>query len=178
MAIARVVNLMVPIAAGKITNILAGEDGPSYLPAAQILIYIALRLLQGSSGGLAALREYLWIPVSQYSYLELSVASFEHVHSLSLDFHLGKKTGEVLSALNKGSSINTFLGQVTFQFIPMVADLGVAIVFFFIEFDTYYALVVAVTAFAYMYITIRIASWRSPIRREMTNLERESEAVK
>ena len=178
MGLARAVNLMVPIVAGRITNILAGEDGPSYLPVTEIILYIVLRLIQGSSGILAALRDYLWIPVSQYSYLELSVASFEHVHGLSLDFHLGKKTGEVLSALNKGASINTFLGQVTFQFIPMVADLIVAITYLFVEFDTYYALVVAIVSFAYMYVTIRMAQWRSPIRREMTNLDRESEAVK
>lgn len=178
MGLARAVNIMVPIVAERVTNILAGEDGPSYLPVAEIILYIVLRLLQGSSGILAALRDYLWIPVSQYSYLELSVASFEHVHGLSLDFHLGKKTGEVLSALNKGASINTFLGQVTFQFIPMVADLAVAIAYLFIDFDTYYALVVAIVSFAYMYVTIRMAQWRSPIRREMTNLDRESEAVK
>lgn len=178
MALARAVNLMVPIIAGRITNILAGEDAPSYLPVAEICVYIALRLLQGNSGMIAALREYLWIPVSQYSYLELSVASFEHVHGLSLEFHLGKKTGEVLSALNKGASINTFLGQVTFQFIPMVADLAVAIAYLFVDFDIYYALVVAIVSFAYMYVTIRMAQWRSPIRRDMTNLDRESEAVK
>lgn len=178
MGLARVVNIMVPIVAERLTNILAGEDGPSYLPVMEIILYIVLRLLQGSSGILSALRDYLWIPVSQYSYLELSVASFEHVHGLSLDFHLGKKTGEVLSALNKGASINTFLGQVTFQFIPMVADLAVAITYLFIDFDTYYALVVAIVSFAYMYVTIRMAQWRSPIRREMTNLDRESEAVK
>lgn len=178
MALASGVNLLVPIAAGRIINALAAEKKTRYLPFGEILVFICLKVLQGSSGILSALREYLWIPVSQYSYLELSVASFEHVHGLSLDFHLGKKTGEVLSALNKGSSINTFLGQVTFQFFPMLADLSIAIGFFFFEFDTYYALTVAVTSFAYMYITMRMAAWRSPIRREMTNLDREAEGVK
>ena len=178
-ALTRVVNVLVPIEAGKITDILSGEDGPSNrIPWVQILLYVAFRLLQGNSGILAAIRDYLWIPVSQYSYRELSIASFEHVHSLSLDFHLGKKTGEVLSALNKGASINTFLGQVTFQFIPMIADLGVAIGYFLVEFDVYYSLVVALVAFTYVYITIRMAQWRGEIRREMVNMDRASEAVK
>jgi ABC-type transport system involved in Fe-S cluster assembly fused permease/ATPase subunit len=116
--------------------------------------------------------------VGQYSYRELSVAAFEHVHSLSLDFHLGKKTGEVLSALGKGSSINTFLEQVTFQVVPMLVDLAVAIGFFLVEFDAYYALVISVVTFWYIYLTIRMAQWRAEIRRDMVNADREEDAVK
>lgn len=86
-------------------------------------------------GVLGAMRSALWIPVGQYSYQSLSTSSFEHVHSLSLDFHLGKKTGEVLSALSKGNAINNFLETVTFQVVPMLVDLAVAIGYFFIKFD-------------------------------------------
>ncbi|KAL8686944.1 MAG: hypothetical protein Q9218_006748 [Villophora microphyllina] len=177
--LARVVNLLVPIQVGHITNILAGEEGQNIgIPWGQICLYILFRLLQGGNGLLGALRSTLWVPVSQYSYQELSTASFEHVHGLSLDFHLGKKTGEVLSALSKGSSINTFLEQVTFQVLPMLIDLGVAIGYFLIEFDAYYALVVAIVTFAYLYLTIRLAQWRAEIRREMVNYSRQEDAVK
>ncbi|KAH7406500.1 hypothetical protein DE146DRAFT_395126 [Phaeosphaeria sp. MPI-PUGE-AT-0046c] len=172
----RVVNLLVPEQLGHIVNRLANEESGS--PWTAIMIFIALRFLQGSNGVLGAMRSALWIPVSQYSYRELSVAAFEHVHSLSLDFHLGKKTGEVLSALGKGSSINTFLEQVTFQVVPMLIDLGIAIGYFLIRFDAYYALVIAVVTFWYIYLTIRMAQWRAEIRREMVNADREEDAVK
>ncbi|KAL8700256.1 MAG: hypothetical protein Q9201_005553 [Fulgogasparrea decipioides] len=176
---ARVVNLLVPIQVGRITDILSGDEGQNLgVPWGQICLYILYRLLQGSNGALGALRSTLWVPVSQYSYQELSTASFEHVHGLSLDFHLGKKTGEVLSALSKGSSINTFLEQVTFQVLPMLVDLGVAIGYFLVEFDAYYALVVTIVTFAYLYLTIRLAQWRAEIRREMVNSSRQEDAVK
>jgi ABC-type transport system involved in Fe-S cluster assembly fused permease/ATPase subunit len=110
--------------------------------------------------------------------MELSTAAFEHVHGLSLDFHLGKKTGEVLSALSKGSSINTFLEQVTFQVVPMLVDLVVAIVYFLIAFDAYYALTVGISTFGYLYVTIRMAQWRAEIRRQMVNASRQEDAVK
>jgi ABC-type transport system involved in Fe-S cluster assembly fused permease/ATPase subunit len=172
----RIVNVMVPDQAGKIVNRLGGEEPGS--PWTAIIIFIAFRFIQGNNGLLGACRSALWIPVGQYSYRELSVASFEHVHSLSLDFHLGKKTGEVLSALGKGSSINTFLEQVTFQVVPMLIDLAVAIGYFLIKFDAYYALVIAVVTFWYIYLTIRMAQWRAEIRREMVNADREEDAVK
>ena len=176
---ARVINVLVPNQVGVITDKLSGEDGDgSRVPWGGICLYIVYRLLQGNNGLLGALRGTLWIPISQYSYQELSTASFEHVHGLSLDFHLGKKTGEVLSALSKGNSINTFLEQVTFQVFPMLIDLAVAIGYFLIAFDAYYALVVAIVTFAYLYITIRLAQWRAQIRREMVNFSRQEDAVK
>ncbi|KAL9081245.1 MAG: hypothetical protein Q9157_000220 [Trypethelium eluteriae] len=174
----RGINVLVPYQVGVITDDLSGENGPVRMPWDAICLYILYRLLQGSNGLLGALRSTLWIPISQYSYRELSVAAFEHVHGLSLDFHLGKKTGEVLSALGKGNSINTFLEQVTFQVVPMLVDLGVAIAYFLIEFDAYYALVVAVVTFWYIYLTIRLAQWRAEIRRQMVNADREEDAVK
>lgn len=175
----RVVNVLVPYQVGVITNILSGETGPDWkTPWGAICLYIFYRLLQGGTGLLGALRSTLWIPIGQYSYKELSTASFEHVHSLSLDFHLGKKTGEVLSALSKGNSINTFLEQVTFQVVPMLIDLGVAFGYFLIAFDAYYALVVAIVTFCYLYITIRMAQWRAEIRRQMVNYSRQEDAVK
>ena len=175
----RVVNVLVPVEAGKITDVLASkEGGRPIIPWLDISLFILFRLLQGQSGVINSIRSVLWIPISQYSYRELSVAAFEHVHSLSLDFHLGKKTGEVLSALNKGSSINTFLEQVSFQVVPMLVDLVVAIGYFVYEFDIYYALIVALLSFSYMYLTIRLASWRADLKREVTNLNRNEEAVK
>ncbi|PVH90202.1 hypothetical protein DM02DRAFT_683772, partial [Periconia macrospinosa] len=172
----RVVNLMVPNQVGKIVNELADKKGGK--PWKAIIIFIFYRFVQGNNGLLGAIRSTLWIPVTQYSYRELSVAAFEHVHSLSLDFHLGKKTGEVLSALGKGNSINTFLEHVTFQIVPMLVDLAVAIGYFLIEFNAYYALAISIITFWYIYLTIRMAQRHAEIRREMVNADREEDAVK
>lgn len=178
----RGINVLVPYQAGKITDTLAGETGQKGsnrdVPWGQICLFILFRFMQGGSGLLGAARSTLWIPISQYSFRELSTASFEHVHGLSLDFHLGKKTGEVNSALSKGNSINTFLEQVTFQLGPMLVDLIVAFIYFLVKFDAYYALVIAIVTCVYIYATIRLAQWRVDVRREMTNFDRQMEAVK
>lgn len=175
----RVINVMVPYQAGKITNTLAHEQGVSQsVPWGQICFFILYRFMQGQSGLLNAARACLWVPVGQYSFKELSTASFEHVHSLSLDFHLGKKTGEVISALSKGNSINVFLEQLTFQLSPMLVDMAVAFGYFMIKFDAYYALVVAIVTCTYMYVTIRLAQWRVNVRRNMTNADRHMDAIK
>ncbi|KAK4937585.1 ATP-binding cassette-type vacuolar membrane transporter Hmt1 [Elasticomyces elasticus] len=175
----RVINVFVPIMVGRITDALSGDDEKGVrAPWVDIALYIMFRWLQGSQGILSAARSILWIPVEQYSYRAISTAAFEHVHGLSAEFHTGKRTGELISALNKGSAINSFLEMVTFQVGPMVFDLVVAVVYLTIKFDAYLGLVVAMTTFLYIYVTIRLASWRVALRRNYVTAEREMEAVK
>jgi ABC-type transport system involved in Fe-S cluster assembly fused permease/ATPase subunit len=173
----RAVNMAVPLQIGNVTNELSDKTAHG-MPWLGISLLIGFKFLQGTSGILGAVRSVLWIPISQYSYQALTTASFEHVHGLSLDFHLGKRTGEVLSALSKGNAINNFLEQATFQVLPMIFDLVVAVVYFGVAYDAYYALTVAIITFSYLYLTIRMARWRSEQRRQMTNLSREEDAVK
>ncbi|KAK5664304.1 hypothetical protein OQA88_522 [Cercophora sp. LCS_1] len=176
--IQRVVNMLVPHQLGVVTDELENAIPGQPTSWASIGLLIAYKLLQGPSGLLGCLRALLWIPVSQHTYRALTTAAFEHVHSLSLDFHLGKRTGEVLSALNKGASINQFLEQVTFQVVPMLVDLLVAIVFFYKVFGPKYSLFVSIITFYYLYLTIRMAATRADQRRDMVNADREEEAVK
>ncbi|KAL2144084.1 hypothetical protein VTI28DRAFT_9614 [Corynascus sepedonium] len=172
----RVVNILVPAQLGVLTNTFEEKNIDKVW--LELGLLILFKLLQGPSGLLGSIRSILWIPVSQHTYRALTTAAFEHVHSLSLDFHLGKRTGEVLSALNKGASINQFLEQVTFQVVPMLVDLLVAIVYFYVRFGSIYALFVSIITFYYLYLTIRMAATRADQRRDMVNADREEEAVK
>ena len=175
----RVINVFVPVMTGAITDALAGDDGKGVrVPWLYISLYVVFRWLQGSQGILGAARTIMWIPVEQYSYRAISTAAFEHVHGLSAEFHTGKRTGELISALNKGSAINSFLELVTFSVGPMIFDLVVAVVYLTIKFDIYLGLVVAITTVLYIYVTIRLASWRVKLRRDYVNADREMEAVK
>lgn len=174
----RFVNIAVPAQMGRVTDALEPKDGVFKMPWMQVGLLVLYKLLQGPSGLLGSLRSILWIPVSQHTYRALTTAAFEHVHSLSLDFHLGKRTGEVLSALNKGASINQFLEQTTFQVVPMLIDLFIAIIFFYVKFGPMYALFVSVITFYYLFLTIRMAATRADQRRDMVNADREEEAVK
>lgn len=173
----RINNVMVPNQVGVITTALANqhEAHAFYAPWSQIILYVFYRWLQT---GLSSLRSALWIPVSQYSRMELSTAAFEHVHNLGLDFHLKKNTGEVLSALNKSKSVTRLLEQILFELIPTLFDLIIAIGYFLAFFDAYYALVVGISSFNYIYVTIRVGLWRAKTRREMVNASHYEDAVK
>lgn len=148
------------------------------MPWKQIALYCLYRGLQGQQGVIGSIRAILWIPISQSLYRRLTSAAYEHILALSLDFHLSKRIGEVLSALNKGGALSTFLDGFAFQLFPMVFDLGIAAVYFFISFDAFYSIIIIGVMWSYVFATIYMAKYRGRARREMTNRNRDMEAAK
>ena len=170
----RVINILVPLQLGKVV----GSLGSGTIPIKQILIYTVFRALQGQQGVIASIRALLWIPIGQTTYRQLTESAFGHVLSLSLEFHLGKRLGEVMSALSKGSSINTFLDSLIFQLFPMVADIGIAAAYLLVTLDPFYSLIIIAMGWTYLFVTIYMAKYRGRARRDMVNKDREMDAVK
>lgn len=146
-----------------------------------ILIYVLLRFLQGggfgSMGILNNLRGFLWIWVQQYTTREIEVTLFQHLHGLSLRWHLGRKTGEVLRVMDRGTnSINNLLNYIIFNIIPTLADIVIAIVYFLTAFNAWFALIVFITMALYLVCTIGITEWRTKFRREMNKLDNDRNA--
>ncbi|KAF4636131.1 hypothetical protein G7Y89_g1951 [Cudoniella acicularis] len=170
----RVVNILVPYQLG----VVVGNLGNGRVPFKEISLYCLYRGLQGQQGVIGSVRSILWIPIGQSLYQRLTSAAFEHVLLLSFDFHLSKRIGEVMSALSKGGSLNTFLDGFAFQLFPMVLDLGVAAVYLFFNFDAFYSIIVIAVMWSYIYVTIYMARYRGYARREMAKRDREMDAAK
>lgn len=102
-------------------------------------------------GLLNNLRSFLWIKISQYTTREIEVELFRHLHSLSLKWHLNRKTGEVLRVMDRGTdSINNLLNYILFSIVPTIVDILVAVVFFISAFNWWFGLIVFVTMGLYI----------------------------
>ena len=120
-----------------------------------VLIYVAVKFLQGGGTGgvgfLNNLRSFLWISIQQYTSRETEIQLFDHMHSLSLRWHLSRKTGEVLRVINRGTdSVNNLLSYLLFNILPTIADIIIAIVYFATAFNPWFSLIVFVTMAIYM----------------------------
>lgn len=166
----RVVNPYVPIYSKKIVNSL-GDDSPWKVVALQVSVYVMLRFLQGSGGSsglLNSMRSFLWLRVQQYTNRNIQLRLFDHLHSLSLRWHLGRKTGEVLRSIDRGTaSINNILSYVVFSILPTLADIVIAIVYFITAFNAWFGLIVFICLAFYLAATIIITEWRTKFRRDM-----------
>lgn len=166
----RLINLYVPIYNKMIVNSVTGTSVQFRWDF--ILIYVALKFLQGGGTGgmglLNNLRSFLWIRIQQYTTREIEVELFRHLHSLSLRWHLSRKTGEVLKVMDRGTdSINNLLNYILFSIVPTIVDIIVAIIFFISAFNKWFGLIVFITMSLYIVATIMVTEWRTKFQRRM-----------
>jgi len=87
--------------------------------------------------------------VKLYSSLQLRL--FAHLHSLSLRWHLGRKTGEVLRVVDRGTrSVNSLLNYIIFSIMPTIVDILIAVIYFLTQFNAFFALIVFATMAVYL----------------------------
>ncbi|CAG0919528.1 unnamed protein product [Notodromas monacha] len=179
----RAANVLMPIFYKLIVDSLSKQvDGRPDLSFRYdyILGYVGLKFLQGSVGGIgffSNIRSFLWIPIQQYTAREVQVQLFEHLHNLSLRWHLGRKTGEVLRVMDRGTqSITSLLSYILFNIIPTVLDIIIAVVYFATAFNVWFGLLVFSTMAVYLGVTIAVTEWRTKYRRFMNTADNDARA--
>ncbi|XP_012938229.1 ATP-binding cassette sub-family B member 6, mitochondrial [Aplysia californica] len=181
----RVVNVFVPIYSKLIVNSLT-YDKESEQTSLEwrwdyILTFAALTFLKGGGTGTTGLlnnvRSLLWIKVQQFTTRSIQIKLFSHLHSLSLRWHLGRKTGEVLRVIDRGTnSINSLLNYLVFQIFPTIADIIIAIVYFVTFFNYLFGIIVFISMAFYLAATFIVTEWRTKYRRLMNLKDNEANA--
>ncbi|XP_071454938.1 ATP-binding cassette sub-family B member 6 [Hetaerina americana] len=179
LAFGRVINLYVPIYGRAIVDSMSGEKVVFRWDL--VLIFVAFKFLQGGgTGGMGVLnnlRSFLWISIQQYTTRAVQVELFAHLHSLSLRWHLGRKTGEVLKVMNRGTdSANSLLSSVLFSILPTLVDIFVAVAYFVVAFDYRFGLIVFITMGLYIAVTVMVTEWRTKFIRSMNLADNAKEA--
>lgn len=190
--ILRLLNLAVPIAYkkvidefAKLTSDMHPPDGqtPKAVPFAEaffpwVFAWLALFFLQGGGGGgfavglLSNIRSYLWIPIGQNSFRRACLDIFTHVMEMDQNFHLHRRTGELLRIMDRGTaSIQTVLGTVVFQIGPAIFDIAAAAAFLAVRLKAWIAAIVFTTLGAYIPMTIVLTEWRGRFRRDLNRLD-------
>jgi ATP-binding cassette, subfamily B, heavy metal transporter len=135
---------------------------------------IALTIAYGGMRTLMALltqvRDGLFAKVAMHAVRRLAFLAFEHMHKLSLRFHLERKTGGLTRVLERGrNAIETIVRLVIIQLIPTFVEVGLIVAVLLRAFDWRYVLVVLGTVALYMGFTYWATEWRIGIRRKMND---------
>ena len=164
---------MVPLVLGDAVDQLGNLDNETHLwlgiPLAVILAYGIFRL---SSLALNELRDALFARVAQHAVRALALRVFEHLHSLSIRFHLSRKTGALNRFIDRGTnSVRFLLSFVAFNVVPTVIELLLIGGILWALFGFAYTAITIVTIALYVWLTFVITAWRTRIRREMNDAE-------
>ena len=144
------------------------------VPIAMTLAYGGMRIVMGL---LTQWRDGIFAKVAMHAVRRLAMLTFEHMHLLSLRFHLERKTGGLTRVLERGrNAIETIVRMVLLQLAPTIVELVLIVAVLLLHFDWRYVAVIGITVALYMLFTYYATEWRINIRRKMNESDSDANA--
>ena len=135
------------------------------VPLGLILAYGAARIL---SLAFNEARDAIFINVAQRAIRTVALEVFRHLHALSMRFHLGRQTGRLSLAIERGTrAIESLLRFSLFAIFPTVIELSLVFVILWVMLDATIALTTIAVVVLYIAYTMKVTEWRLKFRREM-----------
>jgi ABC-type transport system involved in Fe-S cluster assembly fused permease/ATPase subunit len=176
LVLAKVVTVAFPFAYKAAVDALTVPDAVS--PAATVAIVVPLFMIiaygvgRALMVGFTQLRDGLFAKVAQHAVRQLALQTFEHLHRLSLRFHLERRTGGLSRIIERGTkAIETILRFSLFNTVPTVLELGFVCAILAWNFSIWFAVVVGVMVVLYTWFTYKATEWRIDIRRRMNDAD-------
>ncbi len=173
--LAKVATVYIPIVYSHAVDALTPKGSAVVaVPFALILAYGLLRL---ASAGFGELRDAAFASVQQRTVRRVALQTFQHMHRLSLRFHLDRHTGGVSRAIERGSAaIEQVLRFAVFNIVPTMFELLLVTVIMWRIFDWRFAMVTFGAVAAYVAFTLSFATWRVRFRQKMNDRDTEAQA--
>ncbi len=170
---AKIANVGVPLALKEIVDALDTSTGQQLvLPLMLLLGYGALRL---SSSFFNELRDSIFAKVRHGAMRKVSVRVLEHLHNLSLRFHLDRKTGAITRDMDRGTrSVSSMLNYMVFSLIPIMVEVILIAAILLGKYSVWFTVITFVTVTIYIIFTFRITAWRMKYRAIMNTNDSEA----
>lgn len=168
--LAKLANVGVPLALKEIVDYLDSPDLRNLaLPVTLLLAYGILRL---GSSAFNELRDVVFARVRHGIMRRLSLDFLHHLHTLSLRFHLERRTGAVTRDLERGTrSASTLLNYLLFNILPTLVEVCLIATILLVKYDPWFAVITFFTVVIYMAFTFAITNWRMKFRHQMNALD-------
>ncbi len=148
----------------------AAATAGSWLWKAPILLTVIYGLTRILMAVLTQLRDGLFAKVAMHAVRNLALQTFEHMHRLSLRFHLERKTGGLTRVLERGrEGIEELSRLVVLTLLPTILEFVLVLGLLAWEFNWVYSAVVFVMVVVYLAYTYKATQWRISIRKQMND---------
>jgi len=139
------------------------------LPLVLLLSYGALRLMASLFN---ELRDAVFSRVRYHAMRAISLRVLKHLYSLSLSYHLDRKTGGITRDLERGtSSLSSILNYLVFNIIPTAAEFTFVAIILLGKYEPQFAVITFATVLLYIVFTLLVTNWRMHYRHEMNSHE-------
>lgn len=165
----KVIAVYSPMLYKAAVDALAGEGVPP-LALGAVGLTVAYGMARLMTNGFQQLRDAIFAKVAQRALRQLALETFEHIHRLSMRYHITRKTGGLSRIIERGvKGVEFLLRFLLFSIGPLVLELLMISAIFYWLFDARYLAVVGVTISIYIWFTFKVTEWRVKLRRQMND---------
>ena len=173
LVLAKIASVSTPLVLGSAVNSLtelsSGINLFMLVPIALVVGYGVTRVIAFT---FVEIRDALFSKVSQHSIRQISLTMFQHLHNLSLQFHLNRQTGALAKYIDRGTKgIDFLLRYVLFNIAPTFFEVFLVSGILFYLYGPWYAVVTLVTIGLYSFLTFKITEWRNVFRKRMNQAD-------
>ena len=166
---AKVANVTVPLVLKWVVDRMSVEKAMLAVPIALLIAYGLARL---SVTLFTELREYFFAKVTQRAVRRIALETFEHLHRLSLRFHLARQTGGLTRDIERGTrGISSLMSYLLFSILPTLIELALVAGILAWNYDWTFVTITLITLIGYIIYTITVTEWRTAFRKEMNELD-------
>ena len=169
LVIAKLANVGVPLLLKQIVDTLDQAKAMLMVP---VFLLIGYGLLRFSTTLFTELRDTVFAKVAQQAIRRVALEVFQHLHALSLRFHLERQTGGMTRDIERGSrGIETLLRFAIFSILPTLLEMTLVGIIMVTKYDIWFAIITLGTLIVYIISTIVITEWRTKFRRAMNEMD-------
>ena len=166
---------VIPIFYGAAVDALAPlniESGISFSTSLLMLLIGGYALARVGETIFSELKEFLFIKFASKAVRVAALNAFEHLHKLSLQFHLDRQTGGTSRSIDRGAKAMTLLLSTgIFEVVPLIVELFFICGVLWVLFGYEFAIITFITVVTYSYFTIKTTEWRIKFRRKMNEAD-------
>ena len=179
LVLAKVLTVLVPYTYKWATDAIVGNNTLPIAIQSSLITPIFLIISYGVGRTLVVafnqLRDALFAKVGQNAVRQIARESFQHLHNLSLRFHLERRTGGLNRLVERGvKGIENIIRFAVLNTIPTIIEFLFIGVIFFKEFGSEYFVVILITVILYAYFTVKASEWRIIYREQMNSSDEDA----
>ncbi len=173
MVAAKLANVGVPVLLKHLVDAMDLKPGePTSLLVVPVALLLGYGVLRLSVSAFTELRELVFAKATQGAARRMALETFEHLHGLSLRFHLERQTGGMTRDIERGvRGVESLISYSLYSVVPTLFEVALVLTILSVQFDPLFALITVAALVFYVVFTIRITEWRTQFRREANEFD-------
>ncbi|MET0207950.1 MAG: ABC transporter ATP-binding protein/permease, partial [Burkholderiaceae bacterium] len=121
------------------------------------------------------LRELVFAKATEGASRSIALQVFEHLHALSLRFHLERQTGGMTRDIERGTrGVQSLISYSLYSILPTLIEVGLVLGILAVKFDAAFAWITLAALTVYIAFTVIVTEWRTQFRKTMNELDSSS----